>query len=240
MNSLYNSALRQGASIRKDLDALASGTESSPALLGQLNASLTSFGRTIDDYNKLAKQELVPEKQTKAYERVKTFKTELGDYRDRLERLRAEASERQTSANRTDLFARRPHHAATPDNPYSAASTHHLNGPFAGPGATALGASPMDATRESHAMREQSFMSQAHVQLDEFLDRGADVLSNLGQQREMLKGAQRRLYSVGTTLGISGDTIRMVERRAKEDKWIFWGGVVVFVVFCYFVLRWFR
>jgi golgi SNAP receptor complex member 2 len=83
-------------------------------------------------------------------------------------------------------------------------------------------------------------MQQTHAHLDEFLDRGADVLSNLGQQREMLKGAQRRLYSVGNTLGISGDTIRMVERRAKQDKWIFWGGVVVFLVFCYFVLRWLR
>jgi golgi SNAP receptor complex member 2 len=61
---------------------------------GQLNASLASFSRTIDDYNKLAKQELVPEKQTKAYERVKTFKAELGEYRDRLDRLRTEASER--------------------------------------------------------------------------------------------------------------------------------------------------
>lgn len=83
-------------------------------------------------------------------------------------------------------------------------------------------------------------MAQTHRQMDDFLDRGADVLSNLGQQREMLKGAQRRLYSVGTTLGISGDTIRMVERRARQDKWIFWGCVVVFFVFCYFVIRWLR
>ena len=62
----------------------------------------------------------------------------------------------------------------------------------------------------------------------------------MGQQKEMLKGTQRRLYSVANTLGISGDTIRMVERRSKQDKWIFWGGVVVFCVFCYLVLRWFR
>jgi len=83
-------------------------------------------------------------------------------------------------------------------------------------------------------------MQNTHAQLDSYLDYGADVLANLGQQREMLKGAQRRLYSVGTTLGISGDTIRMVERRAKQDKWIFYGGVVIFVVFCYFVIKWFR
>jgi Golgi SNAP receptor complex protein 2 len=83
-------------------------------------------------------------------------------------------------------------------------------------------------------------MSTTNAQLDEFLDRGRAVLGDLGQQREILKGTQRRLYSVANTLGISGDTIRMVERRAKQDKWIFWAGVIVFVVFCYFVLRWLR
>lgn len=83
-------------------------------------------------------------------------------------------------------------------------------------------------------------MSSTNAQLDEFLDRGRAVLGDLGQQREMLKGTQKKLYSVATTLGISGDTIRMVERRAKQDKWIFWGGVIAFFVFCYLVVRYLR
>ena len=66
------------------------------------------------------------------------------------------------------------------------------------------------------------------------------MLSDLGQQREMLKGTQRRLYSVANTLGISGDTIRRVERRAREDKAIFWAGVVVFFLFCWLVLHFLR
>jgi Golgi SNAP receptor complex protein 2 len=66
------------------------------------------------------------------------------------------------------------------------------------------------------------------------------VLGDLGQQRDMLKGTQRRLYTVANTLGISGDTIRMVERRAKQDKWIFWGGVVVFFLFCWLVIHYLR
>jgi len=77
-------------------------------------------------------------------------------------------------------------------------------------------------------------------QLDEFLDRGRAVLADLGQQREVLKGTQRRLYSVANTLGVSGDTIRKVERRAKQDKWIFWGGVLVFFLFCWLVLHFLR
>ena len=80
-------------------------------------------------------------------------------------------------------------------------------------------------------------MQSTNSALDEYLERGRAVLGDLGQQREMLKGTQKRLYSVGTTLGISGDTIRMVEKRAKEDKWIFWGGVVVFFLFCWLVIH---
>ena len=97
-----------------------------------------------------------------------------------------------------------------------------------------------DATRESHALREQAFFASTHSALDDYIARGQAVLGDLGQQREMLKSTQRRLYSVGNTLGISGDTIRMVERRAVQDKWIFGVGVVVFFVFCWLVLRYLR
>lgn len=65
-------------------------------------------------------------------------------------------------------------------------------------------------------------------------------MGDLGQQREILKGTQKRLYDVATTLGVSGDTIRMVERRAKQDKWIFWGGVAVFIAFVVLVIWLFR
>ena len=89
-------------------------------------------------------------------------------------------------------------------------------------------------------MGENTFFNKTSEQLDEFLDRGRAVLGDLGQQRDMLKGTQRRLYTVANTLGISGDTIRMVERRAKQDKWIFWGGVVVFFLFCWLVIHFLR
>lgn len=66
------------------------------------------------------------------------------------------------------------------------------------------------------------------------------MLGDLGQQREVLKGTQKRLYSVANTLGVSRDTIRMVERRAKQDKWIFWVGLVVFFGFCWAVIHFLR
>ncbi|KAI9879843.1 MAG: Golgi SNAP receptor complex member 2 [Pleopsidium flavum] len=188
----------------------------------------------------MAKRELIPAKQEKAYERVKTFRSELLDYRQHLDRLKKEREESHSSQNRNELLGRRPHHTSTPENPYAQSSLSQ-NSPFKplNPSLT-FGASPQDYTRETHALREQSFMSQTNAQLDEFLDRGRAVLGDLGQQREMLKGTQRRLYSVANTLGVSGDTIRMVERRARQDKWVFWGGVIVFLGFCWLVIHYLR
>ncbi|PSN71492.1 protein transport protein BOS1 [Corynespora cassiicola Philippines] len=258
MNALFNSALRQSTSIRKDLDLFADTATPSPSLQGQINASLTSFSRTIDDYAKLAKQEPVATKQEKAFERLKTFRAELDEYRDSFKRIKSANDDVQTTAARTELLGRRPHHASTPENPYanpSASAAAAAHSPFAPAGGynpsapyrsnpysagAPSGAAGADYTRESHAFREQNFLAQTSVQLDEFLDRGRAVLGDLGDQREMLKGTQRRLYSVANTLGISGDTIRMVERRAKQDKWIFWGGVVVFFLFCWLVLHYLR
>lgn len=97
-----------------------------------------------------------------------------------------------------------------------------------------------DATREDHALREQNFFASTNSALDEYIARGQAVLGDLGTQREMLKGTQKRLYSVANTLGVSGDTIRMIERRTREDKWIFWAGVVIFFAFCWLCLHFLR
>lgn len=148
---------------------------------------------------------------------------------------------KQTTQNRTELLGRRPHHTATPENPY-AQSTLAQNSVFAPkqPQSLSFGAAPQDYNRETHALREQNFMSSTNAALDEYLERGRAVLGDLGDQREMLKGTQKKLYSVANTLGISGDTIRMIERRAKQDKWIFWAGVVIFFLFCWLVIHYLR
>ncbi|KAI1911950.1 protein transport protein bos1 [Ophidiomyces ophidiicola] len=244
MNSLFNAVLKQSAAVRRDLDTFAESPTSSPAALqGQISASLASLSRTIDDYSSLSKKELIPEKQQKAFERLKTFRAELGEYRSQFDNLKREREDAQATTNRSELLGRRPHHAATPENPYSQSSLPASQSPFArgsASGGLSFGAGPSEFNREQHALREQSFMSSTNAQLDEFLDRGRAVLGDLGQQREILKGTQKRLYSVANTLGISGETIRKVERRAKQDKWIFWAGVLIFFGFCWIVLHFLR
>lgn len=243
MNALFNTAFRQSNTIRKELATLSESPETcTPAVQGQTNASLTSFVRTIDEYANLTKQEIVPEKQEKALGRIKNFRAELSEYRAELDRLKRQGDDTQAAQSRTELLGRRPHHAssdATPENPY-ANNNASSAGVFKSSGSSALGAGPNEYARENHAFREQSFMSSTNASLDEFLDRGRAVLGDLSQQKEMLKGTQRRLYSVANTLGISGDTIRMIERRAKQDKWIFYAGVITFIGFVWLVLHYLR
>lgn len=130
---------------------------------------------------------------------------------------------------------------AAQNSPFAPSRPYNANSPYtANPYSAGSAQNTTDYNRESHAFRENSFINQTSQQLDEFLDRGRAVLGDLGHQREMLKGTQRRLYSVANTLGISGDTIRMVERRAKQDKWIFWAGVIIFFGFCWLVLHYLR
>jgi Golgi SNAP receptor complex protein 2 len=144
---------------------------------------------------------------------------------------------------RSELLGRRGHSSATPENPYAHAAPVPRSNPFApagggaGGGGSGGGALVAASVEEQH-FREGDFLSRTDTQLDEFLDRGRAVLQDLTEQRNVLKNTQKRLYSVANTLGVSGNTIRMIERRAKQDKWMFYGGVTVFFVFCYFVIRW--
>jgi Golgi SNAP receptor complex protein 2 len=248
-SALYNSALRQSKSIRADLTSLSDAPGPNAALQGQLTTSLSSFSRTLDDYQRSIDSELVVDKATKGKERIANFRSDLLDFRSRFAELKHEKEEARNASDRTELLGRRPRASQTPENPYSDAAVssgagsrgENVNPLFrtsnpnfvagqTGANSYSTYQSPYglgtggDQDRESHALREQSFFSSNNATLDGYLERGRAVLGDLGDQREMLKGTQRKLYSVGTTLGISGDTIRMIERRARQDKWIFWGG----------------
>lgn len=72
---------------------------------------------------------------------------------------------------------------------------------------------PVYASREDHALREHTFIRNTETQLDSFIAQGQEVLNNLVDQRQMLKGTQRRLLSAANTLGLSRDVIGWIERR---------------------------
>ncbi|PHH67426.1 hypothetical protein CDD81_37 [Ophiocordyceps australis] len=238
MNVSYNSALRQSKAIRSELSNLSAKGAPTPAEIGNVSASLSSFTKTLEEYSSLSRQEIVPQKQQEAFERVKKFRSDLSDFRSQVDDLKKARDDTQHQTNRNELLGRRPYNA-TPENPYANTGTTSSNSAFA-PRQYAQPSGTAEEMREAHAFREQNFFQNTNHALDEYIARGQAVLGDLGQQREMLKNTQKRLYSVANTLGISGDTIRMVERRAREDKWIFAAGVIIFFLFCWLVMHYLR
>jgi golgi SNAP receptor complex member 2 len=86
--------------------------------------------------------------------------------------------------------------------------TEHSESPFRGPSPQ-----PGFGLREQHALDEHSFIQRTNERLDDFLLQGREVLDNLVDQRQMLKGTQRRLLDAANTLGLSRDVIGWIERR---------------------------
>lgn len=96
MNSLYNLALRQSSSLQADLarlDADPAGSAST-ALQGQLTTTFSAFTKTVEDYEGMARKELVMSKQEKALERVKKFREEEKELKTQFERLKNRAKVR--------------------------------------------------------------------------------------------------------------------------------------------------
>lgn len=245
---MYNAALRQSKAINNDLATLQSKDGASAAEIGNVSVTLATFTKAIDEYNSLARQEIVPKKQEEAFGRVKKFREDLAGYRAQVDNLKQAREEAQYQNNRAELLGRRPYNAnSTPENPYANTNTTNTSSTFqprhggaASQQQQHLTTGSQDEMREAHAFREQNFFANTNHALDDYIARGQAVLGDLGQQREMLKNTQKRLYSVANTLGISGETIRMVERRAREDKWIFAAGVIIFFAFCWLVMHYLR
>lgn len=56
---------------------------------------------------------------------------------------------------------------------------------------------------------------------------GSSALDNLREQRMTLKGTQRRILDVANTLGLSNTTMRLIENRVRQDKYILFGGMFI-------------
>lgn len=263
MNSLYNQALRQFSSIQADISRIDSqGDAASSTAFGPVTVSLSSLERTIDEYENLAKKELIQSKQDKALSRVAKFRTDYAELQSQLARLKSKGSLSNGGETGSTSTLRSPSHApfgqnasrrvsAIAESPFSlhARNSAHPTSPQNDP----LAAYKMNASaaamfgqgsagfsaRESHALREHSFVQQTEAQLDAFIAQGREVFGNLVEQRDILKGTQRRLRDAANTLGLSRNVIGYIERRSTQDNVIFAVGAVFTLVCFWYIYKWF-
>lgn len=78
-----------------------------------------------------------------------------------------------------------------------------------------------------YSLQHNTQMNNAHRGVDEMISTGGNVLESLRNQRELLKGARNKMVSIGSTLGLSDHTMRLIERRIKEDKYVMLAGMFV-------------
>ncbi|XP_025089535.1 Golgi SNAP receptor complex member 2-like [Pomacea canaliculata] len=89
------------------------------------------------------------------------------------------------------------------------------------------------------ALQHHSRLTSAHKRLDDFIEHGSSMLSNLRSQGTTLKGVHRRILDIANTLGLTNTVMRLIERRTAQDKIILVVGMVVTVIIMYLVWQYF-
>ena len=248
MNSLYNLAGRQAASIQADLASYASDPMSQSALRPQISAALSAMVKTVEDYEAMAKRELVIAKREKAMGRASNLFQDIKKFREQLASIDAgtAVAMSQTSSGHTSSIASTSARTRTIDShgPSFSINSHaprqsmansftpSLQTTYAMPN-TVVSPSlsytqpndplaayrvpqPIDmysseerpySMRESHALREHSFIQNTENQLDAFIAQGRSVLGNLVEQRSILKNTRRRLLDAANSVGMSREVI---------------------------------
>lgn len=90
-----------------------------------------------------------------------------------------------------------------------------------------------------YSIQHNNSMNNAHQGVDEMIQTGHNVLENLRSQRETIKGAHKRLIDLGNTLGLSNQTMKMIERQVSENKYVMIGGMIVTILFMTLVIYYF-
>lgn len=90
----------------------------------------------------------------------------------------------------------------------------------------------MDADLQHHQGLQNS-----HRQVDDLLSHGSSILSNLRDQRGVLKGVHKKILDVANTLGLSNTVMRLIERRTTQDKFILYGGMILTLVIMFMIWK---
>lgn len=90
-----------------------------------------------------------------------------------------------------------------------------------------------------YSVQHQNSLQNSHRGVDEMLHTGANALDSLRSQRMTLKGAQKRIMDMASTLGISNHTMKLIQKRASEDKVILIFGCVITLIVIMLVVIYF-
>lgn len=232
MNSLYNHGIKQTQLLTKDLSSFESNVSTSPlSLQGSITTSLAAFRKTVKEYGDLVNQNKSTEDDANAKheQRLGKFQQDLQSFSSKFETLKKQRENIQHEANKQELLGRRHHAGLEPsnasDNPYGANNGVQQQ---------------QQMSQQEGLFNERMSLARGTQQLDQILEMGQQTFEDLVEQNDILRKLGAKFEELLITLGVSQGTIKRIEKRAKQDKWLFWGGVILMFVIFWYILRVFR
>lgn len=89
-----------------------------------------------------------------------------------------------------------------------------------------------------HSLQYSQQLDSVHARIDGILDQTRATFSNLRLQGVNLKNVQKKMISLGNTLGLSSTVIHSIERRTASDWWLLFGGMVVTLIIMFVLYKW--
>lgn len=233
MNSLYNHGVKQTQQLTKDLTTFEKNLSTSPlSLQGSISTSLTAFKKTIKEYNDLVQQNSIDESKAKHESRLSKFNSDLHDFQTKFDNLRSQREQLLHENNTQELLGRRHVNNSTNGNA--------SDNPFEQQNNQAQTQAQSQMSYSEGLYNERMSLGRGSEKLDQILEMGQQAFEDIVEQNEVLRKIQNKFESSLITLGVSQETIRTVNRRAKQDKFLFWGCVILMIVIFWYILRIFR
>ncbi|KAL7860724.1 hypothetical protein AOLI_G00170730 [Acnodon oligacanthus] len=91
---------------------------------------------------------------------------------------------------------------------------------------------PIDDT-----LQFNSSLQSAHRGMDDLLGSGSSILNGLRDQRGTLKGTHKKMLDVANMLGLSNTVMRLIEKRATQDKFLMITGMLITCVVMFLVVK---
>ncbi|KAJ3260049.1 protein transport protein bos1 [Chytriomyces hyalinus] len=220
-NLIFNNACKVLAALQTDIDAMQAlvdaGAVECPNA-GQLHSNLDTLRLAAKDMSDIAKREITTLKREKALSRANQMQEDYSRLKNLFDHLRKIQSERAAERDRSELMGS---NNAGPGGRRRATAGSKNSGE--GPSMSDTSAILM----MDGMLKENESLTASDGRLDEFIQMGRGALNELYEQRQLLKSTQRRMYDIANTLGLSSTVIKYIEKRASQDRWVLFGGMVV-------------
>ncbi len=221
MNVLINKARKQ-ASVAQDglrrMDEIDSikelDSQKARTLQGEISIALTLFSQAIKEIDQLSSREMDASKRIQHKDTIRELQGQHLELKTHFEKLKIQYTQRSQDLTRKALL-----HPVNDSNADNSRKTLYDN-------STGEDKSFAPLT-ERQRFNPDRVIDHASTSLDQYIQMGTATLSDLQQQKSLLKGTHRRILDVANVLGLSQSVIRWIDLRNRQDQYVFYLGITI-------------